>query len=68
MNNKSETSIYFRTSQPPVHIISAWASENEIALGQLRVYEKSNEITAIPALLASIFLKNCLVSIDAMGC
>lgn len=52
----------------PVHIVSAWASENEITLGQLRVYEKSNEITAIPALLASIFLENCLVSIDAMGC
>ncbi|MEJ7780193.1 MAG: ISAs1 family transposase [Daejeonella sp.] len=52
----------------PVHIVSAWSSENEITLGQLRVYEKSNEITAIPALLGSIFLENCLVSIDAMGC
>lgn len=52
----------------PVHMVSAWASENELTLGQLRVYEKSNEITAIPELLASIFIENCLVSIDAMGC
>ena len=52
----------------PVHIVSAWADENEITLGQLRVDEKSNEITAIPELLKSLFIKDCLVSIDAMGC
>lgn len=52
----------------PVHIVSAWAGENEITLGQLRVDEKSNEITAIPELLKSLFIKDCLVSIDAMGC
>jgi hypothetical protein len=52
----------------PVHMVSAWADKNELILGQLRVYEKSNEITAIPSLLTSLFLNNCLVSIDAMGC
>lgn len=52
----------------PVHIVSAWAGENQITLGQLRVNEKSNEITAIPILLDAIFVENCLVSIDAMGC
>ena len=52
----------------PVHIVSAWASENELVLGQLRVEEKSNEITAIPELLSSIFIKDSLISIDAMGC
>lgn len=52
----------------PVHIVSAWADENEITLGQLLVNEKSNEITAIPELLKALFIKDCLVSIDAMGC
>jgi len=52
----------------PVHIVSAWAGENEITLGQLRVYEKPDEITAIPELLKSLFIEDCLVSIDAMGC
>lgn len=52
----------------PVHMVSAWAGENELVLGQLRVYEKSNEITAIPDLLASLFRKDCLVSVGAMGC
>ncbi|MVN21388.1 ISAs1 family transposase [Mucilaginibacter sp. HMF7410] len=37
-------------------------------MGQLRVYEKSNEITAIPDLLKSLFIEDCLVSVDAMGC
>src|SRR5690606_31033231 len=39
-----------------------------VVLGQLRVHEKSNEITAIPELLEAIFIENSLVSIDAMGC
>jgi len=52
----------------PVHMVSAWADKNGLVLGQLRVREKSNEITAIPELLNALFLKDCLVSIDAMGC
>jgi predicted transposase YbfD/YdcC len=52
----------------PLHIVSAWASEEGIALGQVATEEKSNEITAIPQLLERIDLTNALVTIDAMGC
>lgn len=52
----------------PVHLVSAWASENNLVLGQVRVNEKSNEITAIPKLLEVLALDNCIVTIDAMGC
>lgn len=51
-----------------VHIVSAWASENEAVLGQLKVDQKSNEITAVPELLDALLLKGCVVTIDAMGC
>ena len=51
-----------------LHIVSAWASEEGIALGQVATEEKSNEITAIPELLQQIDLTNSLVTIDAMGC
>jgi predicted transposase YbfD/YdcC len=52
----------------PLHIVSAWASEEGIALGQVATAEKSNEITAIPLLLEQIDLTNSLITIDAMGC
>ncbi len=52
----------------PVHMVSAWASASNIVLGQVKVDEKSNEITAIPELLKSLFIKGSLISIDAMGC
>ena len=52
----------------PLHIVSAWASEQGIALGQLATEEKSNEITAIPELIDQIDLKGAVVTIDAMGC
>jgi predicted transposase YbfD/YdcC len=51
-----------------LHIVSAWASEEGIALGQVATEEKSNEITAIPQLLQQIDLKNAVITIDAMGC
>ncbi len=51
-----------------VHMVSAWASADHLVLGQRAVDEKSNEITAIPALLAVLMLKGCIVTIDAMGC
>jgi predicted transposase YbfD/YdcC len=51
-----------------VHMVSARASENRLVLGQRAVEEKSNEITAIPALLNLLLLKGCIVTIDAMGC
>lgn len=51
-----------------LHVVSAWASENGVVLGQLATQEKSNEITAIPTLIESLMLKGCVVTIDAMGC
>lgn len=52
----------------PLHLVSAWASANHLVLGQVAVDEKSNEITAIPALLDALALTGCIVTIDAMGC
>lgn len=52
----------------PVHMVSAWASENNLVLGQIKVTDKSNEITAIPDLLKVLALKDTIVTIDAMGC
>ena len=54
--------------QKAIHMVSAFASANEVVLGQLACDEKSNEITAIPALLELIAVKGCIVTIDAMGC
>jgi predicted transposase YbfD/YdcC/predicted DNA-binding protein (UPF0251 family) len=51
-----------------IHMVSAWATANQISLGQVVVDEKSNEITAIPQLLKMLELSGCLVTIDAMGC
>ena len=49
-------------------IVSAWAAENGLVLGQVKVNDKSNEITAIPELLRVLLLKGCIVTIDAIGC
>jgi predicted transposase YbfD/YdcC len=51
-----------------LHLVTAWASENGLTLGQIACEEKSNEITAIPQLLKLLNLKGCTVTIDAMGC
>lgn len=51
-----------------IHMVSAWSHENQMVLGQLQVDGKSNEITAIPALLALLDLSGSVVSIDAIGC
>jgi predicted transposase YbfD/YdcC len=51
-----------------IYMVSAWATENEVVLGQTKVDDKSNEITAIPALLELLELSGCIVTIDAMGC
>jgi predicted transposase YbfD/YdcC len=50
------------------YIVSAWASKNGLVLGQVKVAEKSNEITAIPELLRALELEGCVVTMDAMGC
>ena len=52
----------------PVHMVSAWANDNNMVLGQVKVTEKSNEITAIPKLLEVLSIKDTIVTIDAMGC
>ena len=52
----------------PLHLVSAWASEARLTLGQVAVDSKSNEITAIPLLLELLDLKGAIVTIDAMGC
>jgi len=50
-----------------IHMISAWASSNQVVLGQLKTEEKSNEIKAIPYLLRLLDLSDCIITIDAMG-
>ena len=54
--------------QSPLHVVSAWASEQGLALGQRCVNGKSNEITAMPELLDQLALENSIVTLDAMGC
>lgn len=56
------------TAQRAIHMVSAWATENGVVLGQCKVDDKSNEITAIPELLELLALQGCIVTIDAMGC
>ena len=56
------------SGKSPIHVVSAWASENRITLGQVKTEVKSNEITAIPELLNLLEIKGCIVTIDAMGC
>lgn len=51
-----------------VHMVSAWANQSGLSLGQIKTEEKSNEITAIPALLDLLEVKGCIITIDAMGC
>jgi predicted transposase YbfD/YdcC len=57
------------TASSPLHMVSAWCSENGgLVVGQMQTETKSNEITAIPELLQLLAIKGCLVTIDAMGC
>jgi predicted transposase YbfD/YdcC len=51
-----------------IHMVSAWASANRLVLGQIKVDDKSNEITAIPELLRALEITDCIVTIDALGC
>ena len=54
--------------QEAIHIVSAWAQKNRLVLGQVKVDEKSNEITAIPGLLRVLDITGCIITTDAMGC
>jgi predicted transposase YbfD/YdcC len=56
------------TRKAAINMVSAWASENQMVLGQVKVDAKSNEITAIPELLEMLELAGCIVTIDAIGC
>jgi predicted transposase YbfD/YdcC len=51
-----------------LHLVSAWAAQNRLVLGQVATDAKSNEITAIPRLLELLHIRGCIVTIDAMGC
>lgn len=55
------------SGQKPLHLVSAWAGEQKLVLGQEATDEKSNEITAIPALLKRLDINGCLITLDAMG-
>jgi predicted transposase YbfD/YdcC len=57
-----------RLGKNAIHMVSAWASANHLVLGQRKVDEKSNEITAVPALLRVLVIQGCIVTLDAMGC
>ncbi len=51
-----------------IDMVSAWASANQVVLGQVKVDDKSNEITAIPELLKMLVIRGCIVTVDSMGC
>lgn len=54
--------------QEAIHMVNAWATDNGLALGQVKTDDKSNEITAVPQLLRALELEGCIVTLDAMGC
>ncbi len=56
------------SNKAAIHMVSAWACENHLVLGQTKVSEKSNEITAIPELLERLDISGSIITIDAMGC
>lgn len=56
------------TGKAAIHMVSAWASANRLVLAQVKVDDKSNEITAFPELLRALAVAGCIVTIDAMGC
>jgi predicted transposase YbfD/YdcC len=68
IDGKSIKGSYDRNKkQSALHVVSAWASEHRLMLGQVKVANKSNEITAIPALLELLDITGCIITIDAMG-
>ena len=68
IDGKTTRGAQSKGKKSPVHRVSAWASEQNLVLGQVKTSEKSNEITAIPELLKVLCIENAVVSIDAMGC
>ena len=51
----------------PIHLVNAWCSSNKMIIGQVKTDEKSNEITAVPELLDLLFVKGCIVTVDALN-
>jgi predicted transposase YbfD/YdcC len=64
----SRRSYQKKGAKAPIHVVSAFAARQRLVLGQVKVEEKSNEIVAIPALLAMLVIEGAIVTIDAMGC
>lgn len=56
------------SNKAAIHMVSAWAQRNSLVLGQVKVDDKSNEITAIPKLLSQLNIAGAIITIDAMGC
>lgn len=68
IDGKALRGSYDRSSQlKALHMVSAWSNEHRLVLGQTKVSAKSNEITAIPALLEMLDISGCIITIDAMG-
>ena len=68
IDGKTHRGSYDRESKlKALHTVSAWSSEHRLVLGQTKVSSKSNEITAIPALLDMLDISGCIITIDAMG-
>jgi predicted transposase YbfD/YdcC len=68
MDGKKLRSSHDQTAgKAAIYIVSAWATQNQLVLGQAKVADKSNEITAIPALLRLLDITGCIVTIDAIG-
>ncbi len=68
IDGKELCGTHAKGSKEGLRLVSAWAAEQSVVLGQVRTAEKSNEITAIPELLAVLELSGAIVTIDAMGC
>lgn len=69
IDGKTLRGSYDRSScKESIHMISAWSQSNQLVLGQYKTHQKSNEITAIPALLDLLDISGSVISIDAMGC
>lgn len=68
LDGKAGRGTYDRQGQGTLHLVSAWATVNQLTLAQVNVGEKANEIVAIPQLLDLLMLTGCIVTLDAIGC
>ena len=68
IDGKTSRRSYQKKGGKPIHMVSAFAARQRLVLGQVKVADKSNEIVAIPKLLAMMAIEGAIVTIDAMGC